>query len=148
MNIYLICTGNTCRSPMAEAVLRSKELGNVTVRSAGIHAQNGQPISRHAKTLIEEADMPYTPWSRAVTGEDLEWADVVLTMTEAHRAELLYRYPTMQKKTFTLKGFVEFETGGDVQDPYGGNLDMYRQTFSELSTVMDRLEQKLTEGQA
>ncbi|WP_342508457.1 low molecular weight protein arginine phosphatase [Sporosarcina sp. FSL K6-2383] len=146
MNIYLICTGNTCRSPMAEAILRSKELGNLTVRSAGINAQDGQLISRHAKTLIEEADMPYTPWSRAVTGEDLESADVVLTMTEGHKAELLYRYPTMREKTFTLKSFVEFEPGGDVQDPYGGSLDIYRQTFSELSAVMDRLEQKLTEG--
>ena len=141
MNIYFICTGNTCRSPMAEAILRSKELGNVTVRSAGIHAQEGRPISLHAKTLIEEAAMPHTPQSRAVSSEDLEWADIVLTMTEAHKMELLYRYPK------TLKGFVEFKSGGDVQDPFGGNLDTYRQTFEELSNVMDQLEQKLTEGQ-
>lgn len=147
MNIYFICTGNTCRSPMAEAILRSKELGNVTVRSAGIHAQEGRPISLHAKTLIEEAAMPHTPQSRAVSSEDLEWADIVLTMTEAHKMELLYRYPKMQEKTFTLKGFVEFKSGGDVQDPFGGNLDTYRQTFEELSNVMDQLEQKLTEGQ-
>lgn len=147
MNIYLICTGNTCRSPMAEAILRSKELGNVTVRSAGIHAQDGRPISLNAKTLIEEADMPYTPWSRAVSGEGLEWADIVLTMTEAHKMELLYSYPEVRGKTFTLKGFVEFELDGDVQDPYGGNLETYRQTFGELSQMMDRLELKLTEGQ-
>ena len=148
MNIYFICTGNTCRSPMAEAILRSKELGNVTVRSAGIHAQEGRPISLHAKTLIEEAAMPHTPQSRVVSSEGLEWADVVLTMTEAHKMELLYRYPTMQEKTFTLKSFVEFESGGDVQDPFGGNLDTYQQTFVELSNVMDQLERKLTEGQA
>lgn len=148
MNIYLLCTGNTCRSPMAEAILRSKELGNLTVRSAGIHAQDGRPISLNAKTLIEEAGMPYTPWSRAVSSEGLEWADVVLTMTEAHKAELLYRYPTVEEKTFTVKGFVELEAGGDVQDPFGGNLEMYRQTFGELEQIMDRLKRKLTEGQA
>lgn len=147
MNIYLICTGNTCRSPMAEAILRSKELGNVTVRSAGIQAQDGRPISLHAKTLIEEAKMPHTPWSTAVSSEGLEWADVVLTMTEVHKMELLYRYPTMEGKTFTLKGFVEFESGGDVQDPFGGNLATYRETFDELSQVMNQLAQKLTEGQ-
>lgn len=148
MNIYLICTGNTCRSPMAEAILRSKELGNVTVRSAGIHAQEGRPISRNAKTLIEEAAMPHTPRSRVVSSEGLEWADIVLTMTEAHKMELLYHYPSIQEKTFTLKGFVEFGSDGDVQDPFGGNLDTYRQTFVELSSVMDQLEQKLMEGQA
>ena len=148
MNIYLICTGNTCRSPMAEAILRSKEIGNVTVRSAGIHAQDGRPISLNAKTLIEEANMPYTPWSRAISSEGLEWADVVLTMTGAHKMELLYHFPTMREKTFTLKGFVELELDGDVQDPFGGNLETYRQTFGELSQMMDRLEQKLTEGQA
>lgn len=133
---------------MAEAILRSKELGNVTVRSAGIHAQEGRPISLYAKTLIEEAAMPHTPWSRVVSSEGLEWADVVLTMTEAHKMELLYHYPTIQEKTFTLKGFAEFESGGDVQDPFGGNLDTYQQTFVELSNVMDQLERKLTEGQA
>jgi protein-tyrosine-phosphatase len=148
MNIYLVCTGNTCRSPMAEAILRSKELGNLTVRSAGIHAQEGQSISLNAKTLIEEAAMPHTPWSRAISSDGMEWADVVLTMTEAHKAELIYRYPMMKEKTFTLKEFVEFESGGDVQDPFGGNLDTYRQTFVELSNVVDRLEQKLMEGQA
>lgn len=148
MNVYFICTGNTCRSPMAEAILRSKELGNLTVRSAGIHAQEGRPISLNAKTLIEEAAMPYTPQSRVISSKCLEWADVVLTMTEAHKRELLYRYPTIQEKTFTLKGFVEFESGGDVQDPFGGNLETYRQTFMELSDVMDQLELKLMEGRA
>ena len=67
MNIYFICTGNTCRSPMAEAILRSKGIDNVSVRSAGVYAQDGWPISLNAKTLIEEADMPYTPVSEAVT---------------------------------------------------------------------------------
>ena len=85
MNIYFICTGNTCRSPMAEAILRSKGITGVAVRSGGVHAQDGWEISPNARTLIEEADMPYTPVSRAVTREDLEWADLVLTMTEAHR---------------------------------------------------------------
>ena len=67
MNIYLICTGNTCRSPMAEAILRSKNIENVTVRSAGIHAQSGISIAPNAKTLIEEENMPYTNTSRVLS---------------------------------------------------------------------------------
>ncbi|MER2089174.1 MAG: low molecular weight protein arginine phosphatase [Sporosarcina sp.] len=145
MNIYLICTGNTCRSPMAEAILRSKAIDHVSVRSAGIHGRDGWPISLHAKTLIEKADMPYTPVSKAVSIEDLEWADVVLTMTAAHKDVLLYSYPEVDYKVFTLKEFVRPDAAGDVQDPFGGDLETYRQAFSELSGIIDMLEQKLTE---
>ncbi|MBO0588741.1 low molecular weight protein arginine phosphatase [Sporosarcina sp. E16_8] len=145
MNIYLICTGNTCRSPMAEAILRSKGINNVSVRSAGVHAQAGFPISLNAKTLIEEADMLYTPVSRVVSSEDLKWADVVLTMTEGHRAILIHSYPEVKDKTFTLKGFVKQELTGDVYDPYGGDIDTYRHVFNELSGIIDVLEQKLME---
>lgn len=145
MNIYLICTGNTCRSPMAEAILRSRGIENVSVRSAGVHAQDGWPISLNAKTLIEEADMLYTPVSRAVSSEDLKWADVVLTMTEGHKANLIYSHPEVKYKTFTLKGFVKPDSTGDVYDPYGGDIDTYRHVFNELSRIIDVLEQKLME---
>ena len=132
MNIYLICTGNTCRSPMAEAILRSKGINNVSVRSAGVHAQDGWPISLNAKTLIEEADMLYTPVSRVVSSEDLKWADVVLTMTEGHKAILIHSHP-------------EAQSTGDVYDPYGGDIETYRHVFDELSGIIDVLEQKLME---
>lgn len=145
MNIYLICTGNTCRSPMAEAILRSKGIANVSVRSAGIHAQNGWPISSNAKMLIEEVDMPYTAVSRAVSSKDLKWADVVLTMTEGHKAALIHSHPEAYHKTFTLRGFVTPESTGDVHDPYGGDIETYRQAFDELSEIIDELEKKLME---
>ena len=75
----------------------------------------------------------------------MEWADVVLTMTEAHRENLLHSYPEMDDKVFTLKGFAETGSTGDVHDPFGGDFETYRQTFDELSRIIDVLEQKLTE---
>ena len=143
MNIYLICTGNTCRSPMAEAILRSREIENVTVRSAGINAFDGIPISEHAKTLIENADMPYTETSRRVTVENVEWADYVLTMTDAHKHTLLHLFPQASQKIYTLKGFIDPVADENVQDPYGGNLETYTQTFEELLGLVDDLERKL-----
>ena len=148
LNIYLICTGNTCRSPMAEAILRSKGLHGVNVRSAGIHALDGQSISGHAQTLIQEANMPFTPVSRALTIEDVEWADVILTMTEAHRSALSRILPEAANRIYTLKNFVQPDSDGDVLDPFGGNLDTYRRTFEELAHIMNKLELKLLEGQA
>jgi protein arginine phosphatase len=145
MNIYLLCTGNTCRSPMAEAILRSKNIENLSVQSAGIHAQDGFPIADNAKTLIEEADMPYTNQSRTLSREDVEWADYILTMTESHKNVLLQLFPENREKIYTLKGFLSPSTNEDVHDPYGGNLETYRETFKELTQLMDQLEEKLLE---
>ena len=143
MNIYLICTGNTCRSPMAEAILRSKNMENMSVRSAGIHALDGHPIADNAKTLIEVANMPYTNQSRTLSREDVEWADYILTMTESHKRVLLQLFPQEHEKIYTLKGFISPRANEDVHDPYGGNLETYRETFNELTQLMDQLENKL-----
>lgn len=146
MNIYLICTGNTCRSPMAEAILRARSMRDVQVRSAGIHALTGMPIAENAKTLIEKWDMPYTETSKAVTPEDMKWAHYVLTMTNAHKQVLHSIFPEERDKIHTLKGFLELGGNEDVHDPFGGNLDTYTQTFDELTTLMEILERKLTGG--
>ncbi|WP_336822813.1 low molecular weight protein arginine phosphatase [Sporosarcina sp. USHLN248] len=145
MKIYFICTGNTCRSPMAEAILRSQKLEGIHVRSAGIYATDGEPISDNAKTLIEESDMPYTSVSRSVTAEELSWADLILTMTESHKRTLLHAFPEAAGKTYTLKEFSLPNEEGDVHDPYGGDLSTYRHTFKELQTLIDLLKKKLME---
>ncbi len=133
---------------MAEAILRSKAIAGVAVRSAGVSAVDGLPISTNAKTLIEEAGLPYTPVSNAITVEELEWADLVLTMTMSHKAVLLHSFPEVEAKTFTLKEYATSGEFGDVHDPYGGSLATYRTTFDELGTSIDRLKMKLTEDGA
>lgn len=135
---------------MAEAILRSKAIEGVAVRSAGVSAVDGLPIATNARTLIEGADMPYTPVSNAVTAEGLEWADLVLTMTMSHKAVLLHSFPgpEVEEKTFTLKEYATPGGFGDVHDPYGGSLATYRTTFDELDKLIERLKLKLTEDGA
>lgn len=131
---------------MAEAILRSKGNKQISVRSAGIHAQNGAPIAKHAKNLIEIAGMPYTPFSRALSMEDIEWADVILTMTHAHKQLLLHSIPQAKEKIYTVNGFLNPDEDTDVHDPFGGDLATYQHTFTELERAIEAIERKLMEG--
>jgi protein arginine phosphatase len=145
MNIYFVCTGNTCRSPMAEAILRAKQLEGINVRSAGVYAMDGGSISANAETLILGNELPYTPTSRQLSKQDVAWADLILTMTASHKQALCETFPEAVEKTFTLKEYVSPHGSMDVSDPFGGDLSVYHQTFTELQQLMDQLEKKLLE---
>lgn len=145
MNIYFICTGNTCRSPMAAAILKSRNLPEIEVKSAGIYAMPGSPMSQNAEIVLQEQRIDNNHASQPVSYENLQWANLILTMTSGHKDSLLQVYPQMADKTFTLKEYVTESGGLDVLDPFGGDIRTYRKTFQELSALMDELEKKLLE---
>lgn len=105
MNILFICTGNTCRSPMAEALLKTR-LPEVNVRSAGIYAGENSPANPKAMESLKQRGISYTHFSQPVTDALLEWADVVLVMTTQHKQALIISFPNFQNKVFTLKEYV------------------------------------------
>ncbi|CAM3135330.1 low molecular weight protein arginine phosphatase [Filibacter tadaridae] len=125
--------------------MRAKDNMEIKVRSAGLHASPGIPISSYSKRLIEEAGMPYSPLSRRISSEDIEWADLILTMTEGHKYALLQLYPEVLQKAFTLREYVQLDERKDVQDPFGGDIELYRHAFRELTANIDVLERKLME---
>lgn len=140
MNIYFVCTGNTCRSPMAAAILSHKNLHNIAVKSAGVYALEGGEMSHNAQEVLNENGIAHAHKSSVVTEDDLKWADLVLTMTYSHKELLLRSFPKFADKVFTLKEYTTSETGLDVSDPYGGDLTVYRQTFEELSKLIEQFE--------
>jgi len=145
MNIYFVCTGNTCRSPMAEAIFQSHNKEGMDVRSAGIYAMEDGDISENAKQVIREAGIDFTHYSRQVSEEDIRWADLVLTMTTAHKQLIMQAFPFAADKIFTLKEYVRPYGSHDVSDPFGGGAHMYRQTFLELTQLTNELHIKLSE---
>ncbi|NGM82261.1 low molecular weight protein arginine phosphatase [Paenibacillus sp. 7124] len=112
LHILFVCTGNTCRSPMAEGLMRklSAERGvNLEVRSAGVSAISGTPMSRHAAAILRDEGVNDSITSSQLSGELLNWADLVLTLTQSHKRHVLHYFPKAVSKTFTLKEYVQDE---------------------------------------
>lgn len=104
MNILFICTGNTCRSPMAEVLLKDK-LPGAEVKSAGIFAGKNQRANEHAMEALAQRNITLDHYSQPVTDKLLNWSDIVLTMTTEHKRTLIMGYPGFQEKFFTLKEY-------------------------------------------
>ena len=141
--ILFVCTGNTCRSPLAEHLLKAMAKDRYEVKSAGIAAFDGDQASQQVHHVLEEKGIVIQHQAQSVTPELIDWADLVLTMTKQHERILQESFPEQVEKIAALKAYVmEQETNLDVADPFGGSLEVYRQTRNELEELLERLIEK------
>lgn len=135
--ICFVCTGNTCRSPMAEAVandLASKREGKETFEaySAGLYANEGEPISSNAISALELAEVVpskrdyHAHTAHSLTAQEAEEYDLLIGMTGAHCMELMMRFPALAQKITCMPT--------PITDPYGGDLTVYRACLSEITS--------------
>lgn len=140
MRIVFVCTGNTCRSPMAAAIWRAE---GMDVQSAGVHAAHGAPMSPYAKQALKEKGLPTDHASQPVTKELLDWADIVLTMTSSHKEAILHRFPHVDAKLFTYAEFATPDNPFEIADPFGGTLQDYQFTLYQLQELQKQMRTRL-----
>src|SRR5881296_3438461 len=135
--ILFVCTGNVCRSPMAEGLFRhaAKGRGDFRVFSAGVGAIEGQPPSAHAVQALRELGIDISQQlSRMLTAEVVNQADYIFGMTHGHVDAINLLYPQAVEKTFLLREFDDtldvFEK--DISDPIGGSLEVYLECRDQI----------------
>jgi protein-tyrosine-phosphatase len=139
--ILIVCTGNTCRSPMAGALaakLAGEEFGReVEIRTAGIAALPGAPASPQAVTVMEEMGLELAKHvAQPVTSELVDWAELILTMTTGHKQMMLRQFPQAERKLFTLGEYAGHAALHDIPDPFGGTVEDYRRTAQVLEEAL------------
>ncbi len=146
MNILFVCTGNTCRSAMAAAIMDKIAVENdldVFIESAGVFAQEGEMASEEAIKAVAKHGIDLTGHRTQPVTEDLiKQCDLILTMTQAHKQILM---PMAQDKVFTLLEYAGSD--GDIQDPYGGDEEEYEEAMQEIYDALVDVAEKIADIQ-
>ncbi len=142
--ILFVCTGNTCRSPMAEVLMRQLaaeklackaddlEQRGVIITSAGLAAAPGCKPSNEAAVVMKEKGLSLSDHeSQPLTEKLVRHADLILTLTEGHRQAIVRRWPECSNRTQTLR-----LDGADVGDPIGGSIAIYRECAQQIENAL------------
>lgn len=134
-HVLFICTGNTCRSPMAEALLRHHGGDQFRVRSAGLFAPDGGAPAAEAVEVLRDRGIEMEHRTKRLDRALIEWADIVLTMTESHKRTVLQQFPESVGKVYTLKEYADDET--DASQIWGRLESLYAELETKRALSAD-----------
>lgn len=150
MNILFVCTGNTCRSSMAEGIfkhlIQDKNI-DINVSSAGISAYEGEAANEKAISTLKKKGIDITNHTaRQLTNEIIYESDLILTMTRNHKNIIINAVPEHSNKVFTLKEYayiINNEENGsknlDIADPFGLDYNIYEKCAEEIEELLKKI---------
>lgn len=150
MNILFVCTGNTCRSPMAEGIfkdmLKENNITHISVYSAGISAFPGEGANEKSIKALRVNGIDISGHKAKQLTDLIDKATIILTMTLSHKMIIEGYYADKLKniKVFTLKEFAALVSGQaihslNIEDPYGMSYNMYEKTRDEIEGELNKI---------
>ena len=151
MKILFVCTGNTCRSPMAEGLfkqmLKNNNILNISVSSAGISVFPGEHANEKAIKALKEKGIDLRDHRAKQVYEEIHEADLILTMTLGHKKVLGEYFKDIEKlstRLYTLKEFASKIAGEevsayDIGDPYGMTYEAYKRSRDEIEKELEKI---------
>ncbi len=139
-SVLFVCTANQCRSPMAEALLKSLvarrgEADRWQIQSAGTWAEPGRPATQLSQVVMRRRKIDLSEHrSRPIDADLLAAASIILVMTRHHQEAIQAEFPATQHKVYLLSQLVD--RSFDVEDPYGGSLDDYDLCATDIQNIL------------
>jgi protein-tyrosine-phosphatase len=145
LNIIFVCTGNICRSPMAEGFLRYKwhqmRRDDLMVSSMGIHGLNDSPATEYARAVCKKNGFDISSHrARSLVGEELMTADLILCMEPAHKKFIRVFFPQLQNRVALLGAWPDKATRkSSIEDPMGSSYKKYQKIFAIIKEHIERI---------
>lgn len=144
--IVTVCTANICRSPMAEALLRhalaaeSEPLRSIQVVSAGVAARRGDQVSANSVSALKKVGIDlYGHRAQPLTDDLARRADLILCMTEGHRAAINLGLSPTPRHVYLFREFLPSTAEREIGDPFGGALPQYEACRDEMVEALPSL---------
>ncbi len=150
MKIMFICTGNICRSAMAEGMLKKmlqEEKIEAEICSCGIYAETGDEVTYNAIDAMKDYDVDITSHKATnIRDSKIKEMDIILCATNTHKQNVLYLYPELKGKVYTMKEYAGIDKEGqdlDIKDPWGYDLNVYKHCAKEIKECLEKIVEKL-----